>query len=52
MDQKVGESVQLYAGDTEGSIYIFEAKEDWRETTDCELSIGYKLARVHSNAII
>lgn len=51
-DQKVGENVQMYAGDSEGSIYIFEAKEDWRESQDCELSITYKMAAAHRISII
>lgn len=44
--------MQLYAGDTEGSVYIFEAKEDWRETLDCELDISYKIGKAHRNSII
>jgi hypothetical protein len=44
--------VQLYAGDSEGSIYIFEAKDDWREATDVELSIKYKMAEAHRISII
>jgi hypothetical protein len=51
-DQKVGENVQLYAGDSEGSIYIFEAKDDWREAADVELSIKYKMAEAHRISII
>ena len=51
-DQKVGENVQLYAGDSDGSIYIIEAKDDWRESADCELNIVYKMANAHRISII
>ena len=34
-DTKVGENLQVYSGDSEGSIYIFEALETWREAKDC-----------------
>lgn len=44
--------MQLYAGDSEGSIYIFEAKDDWREAVDVELTIKYKMAEAHRNLII
>lgn len=44
--------MQLYAGDSEGSIYIIEAKDDWRESADCELNIVYKMANAHRISII
>ena len=31
----VGENLQVYSGDSEGSIYIFEAIETWREAREC-----------------
>jgi len=34
-DSKQGESLQVFAGDSEGSMYIFEALETWREEKDC-----------------
>ena len=34
-DCKQGESLQVFAGDSEGSMYIFEALETWREEKDC-----------------
>lgn len=30
-DQKSGEKLEVYAGDTEGSLYVFEAMNEWRE---------------------
>ena len=51
-DQKVGENVQLYAGDSEGSFYIFEANEEWRESSDVELKVQYKMQDAHRISII
>lgn len=51
-DQKVGDNIQLYAGDSEGSVYVFEASKDWRESADCELSITYKMAQAHRISVI
>jgi hypothetical protein len=50
-DLKEGESIALYAGDSEGSMLEFKAPEDWR-TKECIFSLSKKSQQMHRIGII
>ena len=51
-DTKVGENLQVYSGDSEGSVYIFEAIETWREAKECIFKLALAQERIHRIGII
>ena len=51
-DTKVGENLQVYSGDSEGSIYIFEALETWREAKDCIFKLALAQEKIHRIGLI
>ena len=58
-DQRVGEKMQIYAGDSEGSVYLFQPLEkesdqedDWRDQQDCLFRLLVKQERVHRIGVI
>ena len=51
-DCKQGESLQVFAGDSEGSMYIFEALETWREEKDCLFRLHTKQDLIHRIGVI
>ena len=44
--------MQVFAGDTEGSMYIFEALETWPEHKDCIFRLKLKQQEIHKNGVI
>jgi hypothetical protein len=42
----------LYAGDSNGDFYIFEANEEWREASDVELKVHFKYKDAHRISIL
>lgn len=55
-DSKVGEKLQIYCGDSEGSMYIFEHAEsqalESREVKDTLFRLKLKQEKLHKNGII
>lgn len=51
-DTRIGESLQVYAGDSEGSIFVFEAQDTWREAKDCAFRLKKKFDNHHRIGII
>ena len=59
-DQRVGEKLQIYAGDSEGSVYLFEPvqkeendqDEEWDDQQDRLFRLLVKQERVHRNGVI
>lgn len=51
-DSKVGESLQIYAGDSEGSFYIFGAGDEWREDKNFLFELQMRQEAFHRIGII
>ena len=51
MDLKEGESLGIFAGDSEGSMMVFRAPEDWRNV-ECVFELPKKPVPVHRIGII
>lgn len=51
-DKKQSDSLQVYGGDSEGSIYVFEAKDIWHEEKDTVFKFHSKQDHLHKNGII
>lgn len=49
-DIKEGENLGIFAGDSEGSMLIFRAPEDWRN--DCVFELAKKTPSIHRIGII
>jgi hypothetical protein len=49
-DHKVSDTLSLYAGDSEGSIYLFKSSRELDETP--QLSLDQKMEAQHKNGII
>jgi len=51
-DKKQGDSLQIYGGDSEGSIYVFEASDIWNDQKDTVFHFQTKQDHLHRNGII
>lgn len=51
-DFKITENLQLYIGDSEGSIYTLEAPSKHDEKVDCYFRLTAKQVKVHMYGVI
>jgi len=49
-DLKVGENLGIFAGDSEGSMLMFKAPDNWR--SDCVFELQNKTQSIHRIGII
>jgi hypothetical protein len=49
-DLKIGENLGIFAGDSEGSMLLFKAPDNWRN--DCVFELAQKTSSIHRIGII
>ncbi len=51
-DKRMGDTLQILAGDSEGSMYFFEPPRDWREKNECMFDKMEKVEGISKMGVI